>query len=49
VTPSTPPLDIAGLVLSTLGIGTLVFTIIETPDRGWTEGTSKPSVLYVAR
>jgi hypothetical protein len=25
-----------GLVLSTLAIGTLVFTIIEAPDRGWT-------------
>lgn len=35
--PSTPPLDIPGLVLSTMGIGALVFTIIEAPHRGWTE------------
>jgi EmrB/QacA subfamily drug resistance transporter len=34
--PSTPPLDLVGLVLSTIAIGTLVYTIIEAPDRGWT-------------
>jgi EmrB/QacA subfamily drug resistance transporter len=34
--PATPPVDVVGLVLSTLAIGTLVFTIIEAPDRGWT-------------
>ena len=34
--PATPPVDVAGLVLSTLAIGTLVFTIIEAPERGWT-------------
>jgi EmrB/QacA subfamily drug resistance transporter len=34
--PATPPLDFGGLVLSTLTMGTLVFTIIEAPDRGWT-------------
>ncbi|MEO8695938.1 MAG: MFS transporter [Acidimicrobiales bacterium] len=33
--PSTPPLDVAGLVLSTIAIGTLVYTIIEAPVRGW--------------
>ena len=38
--PSTPPLDIVGLVLSTLGIGTLVYTIIEAPDRGWTNAST---------
>ncbi|CAN5596450.1 MFS transporter [soil metagenome] len=35
--PSTPPLDIPGLALSTIGIGALVCTIIEAPNRGWTE------------
>jgi EmrB/QacA subfamily drug resistance transporter len=35
--PSTPPLDIGGLVLSTVGIGLLVFTIIEAPENGWTD------------
>ena len=34
--PATPPLDVVGLVLSTLAIGTLVYTIIEAPERGWT-------------
>ena len=34
--PATPPLDVGGLVLSTVAIGTLVFTIIEAPERGWT-------------
>jgi hypothetical protein len=34
--PSTPPVDVGGLVLSTLAVGTLVFTIIEAPERGWT-------------
>jgi EmrB/QacA subfamily drug resistance transporter len=34
--PATPPVDVAGLALSTLAIGTLVFTIIEAPEQGWT-------------
>jgi EmrB/QacA subfamily drug resistance transporter len=34
--PATPRLDVGGLVLSTLAIGTLVYTIIEAPERGWT-------------
>ena len=34
--PATPPLDVGGLALSTVAIGTLVFTIIEAPERGWT-------------
>jgi hypothetical protein len=33
--PSTPPLDFIGLGLSTVALGTLVYTIIEAPDRGW--------------
>ncbi|MGQ0842765.1 MAG: MFS transporter [Sporichthyaceae bacterium] len=33
--PQVPPLDVAGLVLSTLGFGMLVFTIIEAPELGW--------------
>jgi EmrB/QacA subfamily drug resistance transporter len=35
--PATPPVDVVGLVLSTVAIGTLVYTIIEAPDRGWTD------------
>src|SRR5713101_3821911 len=34
--PATPPLDLGGLLLSTFSMGTLVFTIIEAPNRGWT-------------
>jgi EmrB/QacA subfamily drug resistance transporter len=35
--PATPPVDVVGLALSTLTIGTLVYTIIEAPERGWTD------------
>jgi EmrB/QacA subfamily drug resistance transporter len=38
--PATPPVDIVGLVLSTVAIGTIVFTIIEAPDRGWTSSAT---------
>lgn len=34
--PATPRLDRSGLALSTLSVGVLVYTIIEAPDRGWT-------------
>jgi EmrB/QacA subfamily drug resistance transporter len=40
--PSTPPLDFIGLALSTLALGTLVYTIIESPDRGW---ASAPTIF----
>jgi hypothetical protein len=43
--PAAPPLDVVGLVLSTLGIGTLVYSIIEAPDRGW---TARPTLLGAA-
>lgn len=33
--PATPPLDFRGLALSILGLGVLVFTIIEAPGAGW--------------
>jgi EmrB/QacA subfamily drug resistance transporter len=33
--PATPRLDVVGLVMSTLAIGALVYTIIEAPERGW--------------
>jgi EmrB/QacA subfamily drug resistance transporter len=33
--PATPPVDRLGLTLSTAAIGTLVYTIIEAPDRSW--------------
>jgi EmrB/QacA subfamily drug resistance transporter len=33
--PDAPPLDWRGLVLSSLGMGTLVFSIIQAPHWGW--------------
>jgi EmrB/QacA subfamily drug resistance transporter len=36
--PEAPRLDVAGLVMSTVAIGTLVFTIIEAPEVGWMSG-----------
>jgi len=33
--PDAPRLDIRGLVLSITGVGALVYTLIEAPDRGW--------------
>src|SRR5829696_8806416 len=33
--PAVPPLDIRGLVLSTVTLGVLVYSIIEAPERGW--------------
>jgi len=33
--PQTPPLDVPGLLLSIAGLGALVHTIIEGPERGW--------------
>ena len=33
--PARPPLDRAGLALSTLGVLALVYTIIEAPEQGW--------------
>jgi EmrB/QacA subfamily drug resistance transporter len=33
--PDTPPLDRVGIVLSTVALGVLVFSIIEAPENGW--------------
>ena len=33
--PAAPRLDIRGLALSIAGVGALVYTLIEAPDRGW--------------
>ncbi|MDV8001419.1 MFS transporter [Rhodococcus sp. IEGM 1408] len=38
--PSTPPIDVPGLVLSTTALGLLVYSIIEAPDRGWSSPTT---------
>jgi EmrB/QacA subfamily drug resistance transporter len=36
--PSTPRLDFGGFALSALGLGTLIWAIIEAPARGWGNG-----------
>lgn len=33
--PAAPRIDVVGLVLSVLGVGALVYTVIEAPERGW--------------
>lgn len=38
--PETPPLDVRGLVLSTVGLAALVHTIISAPERGWSSGAT---------
>jgi EmrB/QacA subfamily drug resistance transporter len=38
--PATPPVDVAGLILSAIGVTALVYTIIEGPTYGWTSGRS---------
>jgi EmrB/QacA subfamily drug resistance transporter len=38
--PGTPPIDRPGLVSATVTIGSLVYTIIEAPGRGWLSAAS---------
>ncbi|MFN2606580.1 MAG: MFS transporter [Acidimicrobiales bacterium] len=35
--PDRPPLDPGGALLSTAGFGTLLYAIIQAPERGWTD------------
>src|SRR5215210_3289652 len=42
--PGAPPLDLGGVALSTLGLGGVVFALIEGPSRGW----GRPVVLAAA-
>ena len=51
--PQAPGIDVPGLLLSALGLGVLVFTIIEAPGHGWTAastllGFSAAAVLFAA-
>lgn len=34
--PAAPPVDVAGLILSAIGVTAVVYTVIEAPDWGWT-------------
>ncbi|KQU28524.1 transporter [Rhodococcus sp. Leaf225] len=38
--PATPRIDHGGLVLSVLAVGSLVFTVIEAPEHGWSSVTT---------
>jgi EmrB/QacA subfamily drug resistance transporter len=42
--PSTPPLDVRGLLLSTLGMGLIILSIIEAPTWGWLSGRTLGTV-----
>jgi EmrB/QacA subfamily drug resistance transporter len=33
--PATPPVDLGGLILSSIGVTALVYTVIEAPEWGW--------------
>jgi len=51
--PSVPRLDVGGLALSVLAVGSLVYTVIEAPARGWlspmtTAGFTTAELLLVA-
>lgn len=46
--PSTPPLDLWGLVLSAAGMGTLVYSVIEAPSWGWSSGRTIAGFLVGA-
>ena len=50
--PSAPPIDWRGLVLSIVGMGTVVFAIIQAPNWGWgslpTLGTAAAGVVTLA-
>ena len=43
--PETPPLDIVGAVLSIVGLGSLVWAIIEGGEQGW---TYRPTIIGFA-
>jgi EmrB/QacA subfamily drug resistance transporter len=33
--PAAPPVDLGGLILSAIGVTTLIYTVIKAPDWGW--------------
>jgi len=46
--PGATPLDPVGALLSLVGLGALIFAIIEGPERGWTDGTVVASFAAAA-
>lgn len=43
--PEEKPLDPLGALLSTLGLGSLLFAIIESPERGWADGVTLTALI----
>src|ERR1700758_3259504 len=46
--PAAPRVDVPGLLLSAVGITTLVYTVIEAPTWGWTNGRSSAGFALAA-
>ncbi|GAB1813897.1 MFS transporter [Mycobacterium sp. MUNTM1] len=46
--PAAPRVDVPGLILSATGITTLVYTVIEAPTWGWTDGRTMAGFLIAA-
>lgn len=46
--PAAPRVDVPGLILSATGITTLVYTVIEAPTWGWTDGRTMAGFCLAA-
>ncbi|MGB9304971.1 MAG: MFS transporter [Mycobacterium sp.] len=46
--PAAPRVDVGGLILSATGITTLVYTVIEAPTWGWTNGRTAVGFVMAA-
>jgi hypothetical protein len=46
--PAAPRVDVPGLILSAAGITTLVYTVIEAPTWGWTDGRTAAGFALAA-
>jgi EmrB/QacA subfamily drug resistance transporter len=46
--PAAPRVDVPGLILSAVGITTLVYTVIEAPTWGWTNGRTAAGFALAA-
>ena len=46
--PSTPRIDVGGLILSVLAVGTLVYTVIEAPEHGWASTSTLAGFILAA-
>jgi EmrB/QacA subfamily drug resistance transporter len=46
--PAAPRVDVGGLILSAIGVTTLVYTVIEAPTWGWTDGRTAAGFALAA-